>query len=144
MKVHKMLAGKGDKVMTVRADTTIATASEILKKERIGALIVSDDGIKMQGILSERDIVRGLVSHGEGLLNMRVAQLMTSDVKTCTLDDNIQEVMSAMTRGRIRHLPVVDENKLCGMISIGDVVKNRLEELEAETTVLRDYIAGRA
>lgn len=143
MKVEAMLSTKESKVVTARPDTTVATAISLLKRERIGALVVSDDGDHVQGILSERDVVRALVDHGGDLLNKPVSELMTRAVKTSTLDANIQDVMSEMTHSRIRHLPVLDNGKLCGMISIGDVVKNRLEELEAETTVLREYIVGR-
>ncbi len=142
MKVKAMLSTKESKVVTARPDTTVATAITLLKQERIGALVVSDDGDHVQGILSERDVVRALVDHGGDLLNKPVSDLMTRAVKTCTLDANIQDVMSEMTHSRIRHLPVLDDGKLCGMISIGDVVKNRLDELEAETTVLREYISG--
>ena len=143
MKVQAMLAQKGDKIITVRPDATIETAIRLLKMEGIGALVVSDDGRHVQGILSERDVVRGLVTHGSELLQMHVADLMTRAVKTCTPADDVKSVMSEMTRSRIRHLPVVEDDKLVGIISIGDVVKNRLDELETETTVLRDYIVGR-
>ncbi|MFQ5773126.1 MAG: CBS domain-containing protein [Kiloniellaceae bacterium] len=143
MKVQAMLAHKGDYVVTTRPDATIDTAIHMLKLEGIGALVVSDDGVRVQGIISERDVVRGLVAHGADLLQMRVAELMTTAVKTCTTEENIKDVMAEMTRSRVRHLPVVEGGKLCGMISIGDVVKNRLEELETETNVLRDYIVGR-
>ena len=143
MKVKAMLSGKGDKVVTARSDTTVAAAIRMLKLEKIGALVVSDEGSRIQGILSERDVVRAMVDHGGEVLTMPVSELMTRAVKTCTLEANIRDVMSEMTRSRIRHLPVVDGGKLCGIISIGDVVKNRLEELETETTVLREYIAGR-
>ena len=144
MKVRAMLAQKGDRVLTVRSDATIASAIEILKAEKIGALVVSDDGSAVQGILSERDVVRGLVTHGASLLERPVADFMTSSVKTCGLDDNVQDIMSQMTVSRIRHVPAVEGGALRGMISIGDVVKNRLEELEAEANALRDYVAGRA
>ena len=144
MKVRTMLAHKGDRVLTVRTDATITAAIEILKAEKIGALVASDDGAAVQGILSERDVVRGLQEHGAKLLSMTVAEFMTTPVKTCELTDDIQDIMAQMTRSRIRHLPVVEEAKLCGMISIGDVVKNRLEELEAEASALRDYVSGRA
>ncbi|HEX9791933.1 MAG TPA: CBS domain-containing protein [Kiloniellales bacterium] len=143
MKVRMMLSTKGGKVVTARSDTTVETAIRMLKLEGIGALVVSDDGGKILGILSERDVVRALVEHGGDLMTMPVSKLMTRAVKTCAPDANIQEVMSEMTRSRIRHLPVVENGTLCGIISIGDVVKNRLEELETETTVLRDYIGGR-
>ena len=143
MKVETMLAAKGDKVVTSRPDATVATAIRMLKLEGIGALVVSEDGEKILGILSERDVVRALVDHGGEVLKVRVAELMTRSVKTCTLDANIKDVMAEMTRSRVRHLPVVRDGKLCGIISIGDVVKNRLDELETETSVLRDYIVGR-
>ena len=143
MKVKAMLAAKGSKVATTRPDATIATVVRMLKLEGIGALVVSDDGEALSGIISERDIVRGLVGHGHELLEMRVAELMTRAVKTCTPEANIKDVMAEMTRSRVRHLPVLENGKLCGIISIGDVVKNRLEELETETNVLRDYVVGR-
>ncbi len=143
MKVHAMLALKGNKVLTVRGDATIKTAVGILQSEKIGASIVSTDGTKVQGIFSERDIVRGLVAHGASLLEKRVADFMTADVKTCSLGDDIQDIMSQMTRSHIRHLPAVENGVLRSIISIGDVVKNRLEELETEANALRDYVAGR-
>ena len=142
MKVKAMLSAKESKVVTARPDETVATAINLLKQKKIGALVISDDGNRIQGILSERDVVRALVDHGGDLLKMPVSALMTRTVKTCSLDANIHEVMSEMSNSRIRHLPVLDDGKLCGVISIGDVVKNRLDELEAETTILREYIAG--
>jgi CBS domain-containing protein len=144
MKVRDMLGQKGDKVATVRPDATIDTALHKLKLEGVGALVVSKDDQTVAGIISERDIVRGLPDHGAALLTMKVSELMTQSVKTCTPDDKIQDIMSEMTRSRIRHLPVVSDGKMCGIVSIGDVVKNRLEELETETHVLRDYIVGRS
>lgn len=143
MKVQAMLAAKGDKVLTTRPDATVAAAIDILKREGIGALVVSADGMRVRGILSERDVVRALVDQGAGLLQKPVSDIMTTSVKTCSPEDKIEDLMSEMTHSRIRHLPVVNDDKLCGMISIGDVVKNRLQELEAETSVLRDYIGGR-
>ena len=144
MNVRDMLAQKGDKVATVQPDATIETAVRKLKLEGVGALVVSKDDQTVAGIISERDIVRGLTDHGGALLSMKVSELMTQSVKTCTPDDKIQDIMSEMTRSRFRHLPVIADGKMCGIISIGDVVKNRLEELETETHVLRDYIVGRS
>lgn len=144
MKVQAMLAQKGDRVVTARSDSTVGAAVKVLHREGIGALVVSDDSSTVQGILSERDVVRGLVANGAGLLDMPVSEFMTKAVRTCALDDDIQDIMSQMTRSRIRHLPVVVDGKLRGMISIGDVVKNRLEELEFEANALRDYVSGRA
>jgi len=143
MKVEAMLAAKQDRVITSRPQTPISTIVRMLKLEGIGAIVVSEDGEHIQGILSERDIVRALVDHGGRVLEMRAADLMTHGVRTCTPEDNIKDVMAAMTGSRIRHLPVVRGGKICGVISIGDVVKNRLEELEMETSVLRDYAIGR-
>jgi len=144
MQVKAMLSAKESKVITVRSDALVEAAITLLKQEKIGAVVVSDDGDSIQGILSERDVVRALVDLGGDLLTKPVSALMTRKVKTCSLDDKIEDVMSEMTHSRIRHLPVVDGGKLCGVISIGDVVKNRLDELEAETTVLREYIGGRS
>ncbi len=144
MNVRDMLGQKGDKVATVRPNATIDTALHKLKLESVGALVVSDDDQTVAGIISERDIVRGLPEHGAALLSMKISELMTQSVKTCKPDDKIQDIMLEMTRSRFRHMPVVSDGKMCGIISIGDVVKGRLEELEAETHVLRDYIGGRS
>ncbi len=140
MKVRDMLAAKGDRVATVRPDATIETALHRLKLEHAGALVVSEDGERVGGILSERDIVRGLPEHGAALLEMKISEIMTRSVKTCGPDETVQDLMREMTRSRFRHMPVVSDNKLSGIISIGDVVKHRLEELETEAHVLRDYI----
>ena len=144
MKVRELLKGKGAEVATVRPDSTISTAANLLKLKGIGALVVSDDGYHVEGILSERDLVRALVDHGHDLMDLRVSELMTRTVKVCHFDSDVNEVMGEMTRSRIRHLPVVEDGALAGIVSIGDVVKNRLDELETETSVLRDYIVGRA
>jgi CBS domain-containing protein len=144
MKVREILVSKGSEVATIRPDSTISMAASLLKLKKIGALVVSEDGTDVAGILSERDIVRGLVDSGRDLMDTPVSDLMTRTVKTCHLGSDLNEIMVEMTRSRIRHLPVVDEGQLRGIISIGDVVKNRLDELETETSVLRDYIVGRA
>jgi len=143
MKVSDILGSKGNAVATIRPEAKISTVVRRLKLEGIGAMVVSEDSVQVVGIISERDIVRGLVEDGADLLERRVLDLMTSPVKTCTLDANIKEIMAVMTRSRIRHLPVVEDSRLVGIISIGDVVKNRLEEVELEADVLRDaYIAS--
>ena len=143
MKVSDILGSKGNAVTTIRPEAKISTVVRRLKLEGIGAMVVSEDSVQVVGIISERDIVRGLVEDGADLLEKRVLDLMTSPVKTCTLDANIKEIMAVMTRSRIRHLPVVEDSRLVGIISIGDVVKNRLEEVELEADVLRDaYIAS--
>ena len=143
MKVREILGAKGTEVPTIRPDSNVSTAANLLKLNGIGALVVSGDGTRVDGILSERDIVRALVDYGRDLMDLSVSELMTKSVRTCHLGSDVTEVMGEMTRSRIRHLPVVDDGELRGIISIGDVVKNRLDELETETNVLRDYIVGR-
>ncbi len=144
MNVQAMLAAKGSQVATTQPDAAISSVILKLKLEGVGALVVSEDAEHVVGIISERDIVRGLADHGAGLLDMRVADLMTQEVKTSTPGADIKQIMSEMTRSRIRHLPVIEDGRLCGIVSIGDVVKTRLDELETETSVLRDYIVGRS
>ena len=140
MKVASILKSKGSSVATTPPNTTIFTVTWDLKLKGIGALVVSDDGNAILGLISERDIVRGLTEHGPKLLALSVSQVMTSPVITCTPDDSITTVMSRMTRYRIRHVPVVDGGRLCGIVSIGDVVKRRLDELEMEGNILRETL----
>ena len=144
MDVERILATKGREVATTRPDGTVATAAGLLRARGIGALVVSRDGERVDGILSERDIVRGLAQHGGDVLGMRVSDLMSRSVQTCSPRDTVKSIMAQMTRHRVRHLPVVDGGRLIGLVSIGDVVKNRLDEMEDEVNVLRDaYIAHR-
>ena len=141
MKVASILKSKGSSVATTPPSTTIFTVTWDLKLKGIGALVVSDDdGDTVLGLISERDIVRGLTEHGPKLLALPVSQVMTSSVITCTPDDSITTVMGRMTRYRIRHIPVVDGGRLCGIVSIGDVVKHRLDELEMEGNILRETL----
>jgi CBS domain-containing protein len=142
MNVETILRAKGRSVATIAPDTAVEAALRELAAKSIGALVVSADGSGVAGILSERDIVRALAKHGASLLTMRVSELMTRRVVTCTPDDTVDELMSRMTERRIRHLPVMQDGRLCGMISIGDVVKNRIEEVEFEATSLRSFIVG--
>jgi CBS domain-containing protein len=145
VKVREILDAKGRRVVTVRPDATVATAVHRLVLERIGALVVSEDGRRVAGILSERDIVTALASEGAELLSAgrRVGDLMTHNVVTCTPDDTVKHVMREMTRRRFRHIPVLEDGQLAGLVSIGDVVKSRLEEVELEANVLREaYIAA--
>ncbi len=143
MKVRDVLGTKGGGVATIRAEAAISTVVRRLRLEGIGALVVSEDDAQVVGIISERDIVTGLADQGVELLEKRVIDLMTTPVKTCSPEVSIKDVMAIMTRSRVRHLPVVTEGRLVGIISIGDVVKNRLEEVELEADVLRDaYIAS--
>ncbi|MCH9008388.1 CBS domain-containing protein [candidate division KSB1 bacterium] len=142
MNVDSILKTKGNVVVTVAPGEKISVAAAKLKREKIGALVVSEDGIGVSGILSERDIARALADHGAGLGELAVGDLMTRNVITCTPDDTVEELMTTMTEHRIRHLPVMVDGALCGIISIGDMVKNRLEEIQRETESLRAYIAG--
>lgn len=144
MKVESILKGKGRSVETVRPDVSIVMALHKLITMGIGALVVSDDGTRVGGVLNERDIVRGLNKHGSRLMDMQVGDVMSKGVPVCSPDDSLKRVMEEMTRTRNRHVPVVDDGKLCGLVSIGDVVKNLVEEVELEVGVLRDaYIGGR-
>jgi CBS domain-containing protein len=144
MNVEAILKTKGAKVVTITQETIVGEAAKILKRARIGALVVSDDGANVVGILSERDIVSAMgdPTKRAGLLEKPVSCLMTRDVMTCVPEDTVQKCMALMTERRIRHLPVVLEGRMIGLISIGDVVKNRLEELESETGFLRELIAS--
>ena len=141
MNVSSILKSKGAVVETIRPDSTLGAAIDALTQKRIGVLVVSEDGDPILGIISERDIVTGLSKHGASLLDMPVASMMTQTVKTCAPSDPITFVMELMTNRRIRHVPVMTDEKLSGIVSIGDAVKHRLWELETEAGYLRDYIA---
>ena len=142
MKVAQILKGKKAGVVTVRPTSSIDAVVHRMKLERIGAVVVSPDGKSIVGILSERDILRALAEHGAALLELKAEDLMTREVTTCGREDTLQNVMARMTHHRIRHLPVVEQGELVGIVSIGDAVKSRLEEVEMEANVLRDsYLA---
>ena len=140
MSVASILKAKGAHVETVKPDTTLYKVVWDLKAKGIGALVVSEDGTTVLGLVAERDIVRGLTEHGTRLLARPVSELMTSPAVTCTPGESITAVMARMTRHRARHLPVVAGGKLCGIVSIGDIVKHRLDELEMEANVLRENL----
>jgi CBS domain-containing protein len=140
MKVAAILKAKGTRVDTTRPDTTLQSVVWDLKLKGIGALVVSVDGLTALGVISERDVVRGLTEHGSTLLTFPVSRVMTSPALTCTPEESITSVMARMTRHRVRHLPVVDGGRLCGIVSIGDVIKYRLDELEMEANVLREIM----
>jgi CBS domain-containing protein len=142
MNVETILRAKGTGVATIRPDATVGAAVKELISRNIGALVVSEDGKAVAGIISERDIVHGLADHGPALLSLGVGQMMTSPVVTCELSDSIDKLMAEMTNRRIRHFPVVEDGRLRGIVSIGDVVKNRLDEVEYEARSLRSFIAG--
>jgi len=144
MLVKQILRSKGnDSVLTIRPDATVADAARILSERRIGCLVVSGDGRRVDGILSERDIVREMGARGVGCFQEPVAEMMTRDVETCGCDDQAVDVVMRMTEGRFRHLPVVENGEMIGLISIGDVVKARLSELSMEKEALEGMIAGR-
>ena len=144
MLIAQILAGKSPDVVTTRPDATIAEVAKLLKAKRIGAVVVTDADGGLCGIISERDLARGLADHGAHMLTLRVGDLMTREVSTCSPDDGIDQLMQQMTEGRFRHLPVVEDGRMIGIISIGDVVKHRLQELEQEAHMLHDYISGGA
>jgi len=144
VKVAAILKAKGTSVATTPPEATVSTVVWDLRSKGIGALVVSQDGTTLLGLISERDIIHALAEHGARLPGLRVSQLMTRSVVTCTPEDSITTVMALMTRHRVRHIPVVEAGRLRGIVSIGDVVKHRLDELEMEANVIREaYIARR-
>jgi CBS domain-containing protein len=140
MIVSHILGQKGPEVATVSSDASVADAVAELRAHGIGALVVSDDGSTIAGILSERDVVRALAAQGAALLEARVADVMTATVLTCGAETTINELMALMTERRIRHVPVVADGALVGIVSIGDVVKSRVHELETDAEQLAGYI----
>jgi CBS domain-containing protein len=140
MIVATILRGKGANVVTARPESTISEISKLLHDAKIGAVIVSSDRVRVDGILSERDVVRAIAANGEAALTMSVAEVMTCEVVTCAPSDNVAHLMAQMTAGRFRHMPVIDEGALIGIVSIGDVVRVRVEEIENEAEALRTYV----
>ncbi len=138
MNVERILEGKGRAVATIPPDANVAFAADKLSAMGIGALVVSSDGVHVEGVVSERDLVRSLNKHGARLLDLRVADEMAKGGPVCSPSDPVKKVMADMTRTRNRHVVVLEGDRLCGIISIGDIVKHRLEELELEASVLRD------
>jgi CBS domain-containing protein len=141
MQIEQILRHKGADIVSVLPLATVADAGDVLASNGIGAVLVRDETGTVQGILSERDIVRGLAQYGCDCLAGPVTNLMTADVLTCELSDTIDQVMALMTDKRIRHLPVMANGELAGVISIGDVVKLRIEEVEHEAEAMRQYIS---
>lgn len=142
MYVDTILKKKGDTVVTVEPDTLVSAAAQILNENHIGAALVRDSSGKIVGVLSERDIVRGVAVNRETCLSMAVRDLMTHPVISCSPNDSIDRIMELMTERRIRHLPVMQGDTLLGIISIGDVVKQRISEIEYESEALKQYIAA--
>ncbi|PIQ85043.1 MAG: hypothetical protein COV74_10620 [Candidatus Omnitrophica bacterium CG11_big_fil_rev_8_21_14_0_20_45_26] len=142
MKVSEILAVKGSKVWSVKANTTIHDAVRVLVSQKIGALLVLDDKNDIIGILTERDIMRACYEYGTALTSTLVEKVMTARVMIATPDDDLDYAMNMMTQNRIRHIPVMDKDKLQGMISIGDVVKALLRESQVQIRYLKDYLHG--
>jgi len=144
MNVQTILRNKGRAVATIHQDATVDQAVTMLHERGIGALVVSGDGERADGIISERDIVAALALYGNELSTLRVGEVMTCPVVTCTPDDSVAGLMAEMTNRRIRHFPVLRNGRLCGIVSIGDLVKSRLDEIEFEASSMRSFIAGAA
>jgi CBS domain-containing protein len=140
MTVSIILAAKGRDVVSVEPNATLSSAVALLAEKRIGALVVLGVDRRIVGILSERDIVRALAEHGTDTLGAPVSQVMTRKVSTCTESETIPSIMERMTAGKFRHVPVIDQGRLAGIISIGDVVKHRLQQMERDSEAMRDYI----
>ncbi|HVL84582.1 MAG TPA: CBS domain-containing protein [Pseudonocardia sp.] len=144
MRIRDILRTKGRTVHTVLPWRTVAEVVDMLASAGVGALVVCDDRRRIRGIVSERDVVRALQRHGAALLAMPVEDVMTARVQTCSPDETVGGAMARMTRGRYRHLPVVEQGRLAGLVSIGDLVHHRVREMELETGVLRDVAIARA
>jgi len=142
MRISDVLRVKGAHVITVTPDTTVRRLLAVLAEHGIGAVVVSDDGTSVDGIASERDIVRALAQRGAAAMSAPVTAICTTDVHTVTPHTSLEDVARMMTERRVRHAPVVADSGLCGIVSIGDVVKSRIDELETERAALTDYITG--
>src|SRR5512132_4365937 len=144
MNVKAILAAKqrnlGGDIISIEPTADLAAAAKLLSAHRIGAVVIRGAGERLAGILSERDIVRALSEHGADALALPVGQVMTREVATCGEDDTVASIMERMTAGKFRHMPVMANGRLVGLISIGDVVKQRVEEIEGESEAMRDYI----
>ncbi|MCB1369005.1 MAG: CBS domain-containing protein [Rhodobacteraceae bacterium] len=143
MLVQQILKGKpSQEIATIKSSATVSQAAQLLAEKRIGALVVSDDGTSVAGMFSERDIVRELGNRGVGCMSACIRDYMTTDISTCAKSDNADQVLQQMTTGRFRHLPVMEDGKMIGLISIGDVVLARLSEMAMENQALEGMIKG--
>jgi CBS domain-containing protein len=142
MRVSNLLATKGREVATISQERTVSDALLVLKQRGIGALVVTGPTPPLVGIFSERDVVRALADRGDAALQMNVADLMSTDITTCQESTTVEELMGIMTERRVRHVPVIEDGLLVGMVSIGDVVKARFDELEHEKKDLLDYVSS--
>jgi len=140
MTVKAILSAKGTEVLTIEPTTNVAAAAKLLAERKIGALVVTGADRRVVGIVSERAIVQELAAHAAAALALPLTDVRTRKVTTCSVSDTISSVMERMTAGKFRHLPVLDQGRLAGIVSIGDVVKHRLQEMEREQSALRDYI----
>ena len=140
MTIKAVLSHKGTNVVTVEPHAQLVAAIKVLSDKRIGALVVTGAEARIVGIISERDIVRALSQHGAQALERPVAEFMTRNVVICSERDTMAELMERMTKGKFRHIPVVENGRLLGIVSIGDIVKHRVEELEQDGAALQDYI----
>ncbi len=142
MRISDILRVKGGHVVTVTPDTDVRRLLTVLSEHRIGAVVVSRNGTSVDGIVSERDIVRALAARGDTVMSEPITAIYTAEVHTVAPETPLEEVMRIMTEHRVRHVPVVVDDDLRGIVSIGDVVKNRIDELESERAALTDYITG--
>ena len=140
MTVSTILATKGRDVVTIEPSASLAAAAKLLAEKRIGAVLILGADRRIVGIISERDIVRALAERGAGALEEPVSRTMTRKVSTCTERETVSSIMERMTDGKFRHMPVVDQGRLVGMVSIGDVVKHRLHAMESDSAAMHDYI----
>jgi CBS domain-containing protein len=140
MTVSMILAGKGRDVVTIEPSANLAEAIKVLADQRIGAALILGADRRIAGIISERDIVRALAERGATVLGEPVSQTMTRKVETCNQNETVATIMERMTAGKFRHMPVVDQGRLVGVVSIGDIVKHRVHEMERESVAMRDYI----
>jgi CBS domain-containing protein len=140
MNVKAILTAKGGDIICIEPNADLAAAVKLLSTHRIGAVLIRGAGGRLAGILSERDIVRAIAEQGAAALTLTVSQVMTRNVATCGEDDSIASIMERMTTGKFRHMPVVAKGELIGLVSIGDVVKQRVGEIEQESEAMRDYI----
>lgn len=140
MTVSTILGEKGRDVVTIEPGASLAAAAKLLAERRIGAVLILGADRRLVGIISERDIVQAMAARGAGALDEPVSQTMTRKVETCNASETIGSIMERMTKGKFRHVPVVEQGRLVGIVSIGDVVKHRLQEMERESAAMRDYI----
>jgi CBS domain-containing protein len=142
MRISDLLRQKGNHVVSVKPEQSVTELLSLLAEHGVGALVVSADGSTLDGIVSERDVVRRLHRFGPGLLDAPVRDIMTAQVHTCPPDTDLDELMRVMTNGRFRHVPVIEDGRMIGIVSIGDVVKHRIDELQSERDQLTAYITG--